>query len=158
MAEADAHSGAQEGGQLTLQRIYLKDVSFESPRAPEIFREGWKPQVSMDLNSQAQRVEGEVYEVVLTLTVTVRDDQERTAYIVEVQQAGLFGVAGVEGETLRHALSSYCPSVLFPYARETVDTLAVRGTFPALMLGPVNFDALYAEARRRHAEAGAQQH
>ncbi len=152
MAESD-RGGEEAAPHLALQRIYLKDVSFESPRAPEVFRETWSPKVQLDLNNRAERIEESLYEVVLTLTLEARDEQDRACYIVEIQQAGMFRVENLEGEQLRHTLSSYCPSVLFPYARETVDALVVRGSFPALMLAPVNFDALYLEARRRADDA-----
>lgn len=140
--------------QFALQRIYVKDLSFESPNAPETFRQDWAPKVNLDLNSNSQQVADNLYEVVVSLTVTVTNE-EKTAFLVEVQQAGLFFIKGLEEAQLHHTLGAFCPNVLFPYAREAIDSLVTRGSFPALMLAPVNFDALYAEAMQRQAqEAG----
>lgn len=150
-----AGASAEQQAQFGLQRIYVKDISFESPRSPEVFRAQWKPRIKLDLNSRSQKLEDSVYEVVLTLTVEARAEDEQVGYIVEMQQAGIFRVAGLDDEQLQHALSSYCPNILFPYARETIDALVIRGSFPPLMLAPVNFDALYAEALKRQAEGGA---
>lgn len=140
--------------QLAIERIYLKDVSFESPRAPAVFRSEWQPQVHIDINTRTNALEDTRHEVVLGITLTARIDGE-SLLIIELQQAGIFRITGVEGEALRHALAVACPNLLFPYAREAIDTLSTRGTFPPFMLAPVNFDALYAEARRRHAEESA---
>ena len=137
--------------QFALQRIYVKDLSFESPNAPETFRQDWAPKVNLDLNSNSQQVAEDLYEVVVSLTVTVTNE-EKTAFLVEVQQAGLFFIKGLENAQLHHTLGAFCPNVLFPYAREAIDSLVTRGSFPALMLAPVNFDALYAEAMQRQSE------
>ncbi len=133
------------GQQFALQRIYLKDLSFESPLGAGAFRQEWKPQVSQELNTKTEKVEEGMFEVTLTLTVTVKL-QEETAFLVEVHQAGLFAVAGIEGQQLAQVLNTVCPNILFPYARETIDNTLVKGSFPALMLPPVNFDALFAQA------------
>ncbi|OPX54551.1 protein translocase subunit secB [Oceanospirillum multiglobuliferum] len=137
--------------QFALQRIYVKDLSFESPNAPDTFRQDWAPKVNLDLNSNSQQVAEDLYEVVVSLTVTVTNE-EKTAFLVEVQQAGLFFIKGLEDAQLHHTLGAFCPNVLFPYAREAIDSLVTRGSFPALMLAPVNFDALYAEAMQRQSE------
>ena len=151
---ADEQVGAQEQGthqQFTLQRIYTKDVSFESPSTPQIFRQNWQPAVNVDLNTKSNRVDEEGnYEVVLTLTVTAKIGED-TAFLVEVQQAGIFFVVGIEGEPLRQVLATVAPNILFPYARESIDALAVKGGFPALLLAPVNFDALYRQALAQQA-------
>ncbi len=159
MAENDNQQGAAGAQQQTdenqpqfaLQRVYIKDSSFEAPNTPLIFQEQWKPQVSMDLNTNHTKVSDNQYEVVLSLTLTTKIG-EQTAYIVEVQQAGVFMIKNIEGARLGQMLGAYCPSVLFPYARESIDTLVTKGSFPALMLAPVNFDAIYQQALKRKQE------
>ena len=157
---ADEQAAAQEQApqqQFTLQRIYTKDVSFESPSTPKIFRQNWQPNVNVDLNTKSSRIDEEGnFEVVLTLTVTAKVEED-TAFLVEVQQAGIFYVVGIEGEPLRQVLATVGPNILFPYARENIDSLVVKGGFPALMLAPVNFDALYRQALAQQAaqEGGA---
>ncbi|MFJ4144525.1 protein-export chaperone SecB [Pseudomonas sp. NPDC089734] len=139
--------------QFSLQRIYVRDLSFEAPKSPAIFRQEWTPSVSLDLNTRQKSLEGDFYEVVLTLSVTVNNGDE-VAFIVEVQQAGIFLIKGLDDASLSHTLGAFCPNILFPYAREAIDNLVVRGSFPALMLSPVNFDALYAQELQRMQEAG----
>lgn len=166
MAENDTQQGAagaqqqdENQPQFALQRVYTKDSSFESPSSPSIFQEQWKPQVNMDLNTSHTRISDTQYEVVLHLTLTSKVG-EKTAYIVEVQQAGIFMVKNVEGAQLGQMLGAYCPNILFPYARETIDTMVTKGSFPALMLAPVNFDAIYKQALQRkqqEQEGGAEQ-
>lgn len=134
----------QQQPQFGIQRLYLKDVSFESPNSPAIFRKEWKPQVKLDLNTQTRQLDEGVYEVVLTLTVAAKIEEE-SAFLCEVQQGGIFSLAGFPDETRDQMLGAYCPNILFPYAREAVDALVVKGSFPALMLAPVNFDALFAQ-------------
>lgn len=138
--------------QFAVQRIYLKDVSFESPNAPDIFRGEWKPQHELNLNTRINRLEGPNYEVVLEATVTVKVG-ERTAFIVEVKQAGIFHVQGFPEQELGAMLGAYCPSLLFPYAREAVTDLVVKGSYPQLVLQHVNFDLLYAQQRQQQAQA-----
>ena len=136
----------QQQPQFGVQRLYLKDVSFESPNAPGIFRKEWKPQIKLDLNTQTRQLDTDVYEVVLTLTVSAKIEEE-TAFLCEVQQAGIFSIGGFPDETRDQMLGAYCPNILFPYAREAVDAAVVKGSFPALMLAPVNFDALYQQTQ-----------
>lgn len=131
--------------QFAMQRIYLKDLSFEAPMGIEAFRKTWKPQVSQELNTKTSKAGDDLYEVVLTLTITVKLEEE-TAFLVEVHQAGLFAIKGIEGQQLAQVLNSSCPNILFPYAREVVDNTLTKGSFPALMLPPINFDALFAQA------------
>ncbi len=142
--------------QFALQRIYVKDISFESPKAPEIFRQQWQPEVKVDINtSNTQLSEEGIYEVVLSLTATVNHGEE-TAFVVEVQQAGIFLARNLDEADLHRTLGAFCPNLLFPYAREAIDNLVTRGSFPALMLAPVNFDALYNQAMQQQtAEAPA---
>ena len=156
---AEEQVGGQEQAaqqQFSLQRIYIKDVSFETPQGVEAFRQQWKPKINLKLNSRNDKVSDDVYEVVLTLSITAQQE-EQTAFLVEVQQAGIFSIAGFEGDQLRQVLGTVCPNVLFPYAREAVDSLVTRGSFPPLMLAPVNFDALYQQAlqqAQQQAESG----
>lgn len=131
--------------QFALQRVYLKDMSFESPMGVKAFMKEWKPSVNQELNTKTTKVDAENYEVVLTITITVNLGEE-TAFLVEVQQAGLFHISGLPDQALPQLLNTACPSILFPYARETVDNVVVKGSFPALMLPPVNFEALFAQA------------
>jgi preprotein translocase subunit SecB len=132
--------------QFTVQRIYTKDLSFESPSTPAVFMKQWQPKVTVELNTKSDAIDTEGnFEVVLSITITAKVEEE-TAFLVEVQQAGIFCIRGFEGEELRRILGTSAPNVLFPYARETIDTLCVKGAFPALMLAPVNFDAVYQQA------------
>ncbi|CAH0268125.1 MULTISPECIES: protein-export chaperone SecB [unclassified Pseudomonas] len=146
--QANGAAQGEQTPQFSLQRIYVRDLSFEAPKSPEIFRQEWTPSVSMDLNTRQKGLEGDFHEVVLTLSVTVKNGEE-TAFIAEVQQAGIFLIKGLDAESMSHTLGAFCPNILFPYARETLDSLVVRGSFPALMLAPVNFDALYAQELQR---------
>ncbi len=134
--------------QFALQRIYVKDLSFETPQGLEVFRQAWKPRVNLDINTRQNKVDDQNWEVVLTLSVTATQD-EKTAFIAEVQQAGIFSVLGIPEPQLRQVLSTVCPNILFPYAREAIDSLVTRGSFPPLMLAPVNFDALYLQALKQ---------
>ena len=140
---------------LGIERIYLRDVSFESPKAPEVFTEPWRPKVQVDINARNRHLEGERFEVVLTITLEAQLG-DRVVMVAEIQQAGVFRLEGMEDEPLRaQVLAATCPNILFPYARETLDSLVVKGTLPPFMLDPMNFDALYAEAKRQHeAQAG----
>lgn len=143
----------QAQGQFALQRIYVKDLSFEAPNAPKTFLAPWQPEVNVELSTAANRLEdGKNFEVVLSLTVTVKNDNA-TAFLVEVKQAGIFLIDGVPDAQIGQLLGAYCPNLLFPYARETVSDVVTRGSFPQLLLAPVNFDAVFAEAQRKRAEA-----
>ncbi len=143
MAEEQA---AQQQQQFTVQRIYTKDLSFESPSTPAVFKKQWQPKVTVELNTKSEAIDAEGnFEVVLSITITAKVEEE-TAFLIEVQQAGIFYVRGFEGEDLRRILGTAAPNVLFPYARETIDTVCVKGAFPAIMLAPVNFDAVYQQA------------
>jgi preprotein translocase subunit SecB len=148
MTEQAAASNGTEGPQFSLQRIYVKDLSFEAPKSPEIFRQEWAPSVALDLNTKQKHLDGDFHEVVLTLSVTVKTGEE-IAFIAEVQQAGIFLIKGLDAASMSHTLGAFCPNILFPYAREALDSLVIRGSFPALMLSPVNFDALYSQELQR---------
>jgi preprotein translocase subunit SecB len=134
--------------QFAVQRIYVKDLSFEAPNAPAVFTEKWDPKVNVELNTAANQIAADVFEVTLTVTVTAKQG-EKSAYLAEVKQAGIFTVAGFAPADLGGMLHSFCPGILFPYAREAVSSLVNKGSFPQLILAPVNFDALYAEHLRQ---------
>lgn len=146
--DATAQQNDDNKPQFALQRIYVKDISFEAPNAPAIFQEQWQPKVSMDLNSSYNRISDTQWEVVVSLSITAKIE-EKVAYIVEVQQAGVVMLKNIEEAQQGHMLGAYCPNLLFPYARETVDALVNRGSFPSLMLAPVNFDLIYQQSLQR---------
>jgi len=153
MAEQQGKAEPQgEQVEFNIQRVYVKDISFECPTSPTIFKKEWAPAVSMDIDTKSHKLEDNVFEVVLTLTTTAKVGEE-VAFLCEVQQAGIFSVGNLEGEQMAHCLNAFCPNILFPYARETVSSLVTRGTFPQLNLAPVNFDALFQQAvLRKQAE------
>lgn len=141
--------------QLNLQKIYTKDVSFEVPNAPKVFQLQGQPAVELNLSQRVNTLGDSVFEVVLSVTVTCKIE-EGTAYLAEVHQAGIFGVAGFDAASQDAVLATYCPNVLFPYVRQIVSDMVQAGGFPPLYLQPINFDAIYAEQQRRRAEAPAE--
>jgi preprotein translocase subunit SecB len=150
----NGQGGQENDQQFILQRVFLKDLSFESPSAPGIFRKEYQPSVNVDLRTRSTAIDSENYEVNLTITVTATVAEE-TAFLVEVQQAGVFLIRGLEGENLRRVLGIFCPNMLFPYAREVIDNTLVKGTFPALMMAQVNFEGLYLQALQKAQEQAA---
>ncbi len=134
----------EEERNFSIQKIYTKDISFETPNSPQIFIDKWEPQVDFNLGTNVQPLEDNLLEVSLTVTVTVKCG-EKTAYLVEVVQAGVFVVGGFSDQEMGPMVGSFCPNILFPYAREVVSDLVNKGGFPQLLLAPVNFDALYAQ-------------
>lgn len=153
MSEQD--TGAEQTtseGRFNIQKIYIKDLSFETPNSPAIFTEQWEPQNNLDLNSATRGLAENIYEVVLSITLTAKQG-DKTAYLVEVQQAGIFHIEGFSQDDLHAMLGSFCPNLLFPYARETVSDVITRGGFPQMLLAPINFDALY----HQHLQQQAQQ-
>lgn len=139
------------GPQFSVEKIYVKDVSFESPKSPNVFNEQGQPQLNMNLNQRVQRLGDNVFEVVLgvTLTCTAGEGEGNTVYVVEVQQAGVFGLSGFESNVADALLGTQCPNVLYPYARQLVSELIQAGGFAPFLLQPINFDALYAEGLRQ---------
>lgn len=125
-----------------IQRIYIKDLSFEAPNSPQVFLENWQPEVDMDLSTKTIALGDDNHEVVLTVTVTVKM-KNKTIFLVEVKQAGIFAIRNFPEDQLRPMLGSFCPNILYPYACQAVADAVVRGGFPQLHLTPVNFDALY---------------
>ncbi|SFG98422.1 protein-export chaperone SecB [Neptunomonas qingdaonensis] len=159
MAENDQAAPQPKGPQFSIQRVYVKDASLETPNSPQIFTKKWQPEINLEMNTRTTPLSPEHFEVVLTLTVTVKNEED-TAFLVEVQQGGIFQVAGMNEQEIGHTLGAFCPNLLFPYARETIDTLVTKASFPALMLSPVNFDALYAQQLQQKAASAtpAEQH
>lgn len=128
--------------QFSIEKIYVKDLSFETPNSPQIFQKKWEPVVNMDLANSSTPLNENFYEVVLSITVTVSFEND-TVYLIEVQQAGIFKVLNVPNEVLARMLNTICPNILFPFAREVISDLVTKGGFPQLLVAPVNFDALY---------------
>jgi len=155
MAEEQAGAAQQRPEQqFTMQKIYTKDLSFESPVTPAIFTKQWQPKLSVDLNTRSGSIDEEGnFEVVLSITVTAKMEEE-TAFLIEVHQAGVFLVRGFQPEELKRILGTAAPNVLFPYAREAIDAICIKGGFPPLLLAPVNFEAVYQQAQAQ-AQAGA---
>ncbi len=155
-----AQTDAAEQQAFQIQRVYTKDVSFEAPNAPGVFRQEWKPELSLDLNVTNTKIEDNVYEVVLKVTATNKVNDE-VAFLAEVHQAGIFTVSdSIEEAQRAHLLGAFCPNILFPYARECMSSLVSRATFPQLNLAPVNFDAVFAQhvqQQQQQAEAVAPQ-
>ena len=147
MTDTQAQQPTAEGNaqQFLIQRVYLKDLSFETPMGPKAFSSKAQPQVDQQLSTKTNKLDTDLYEAVLSLTITAKIDDD-TAILVEVQQAGIFLIKGLEGPALTHALNTTCMQILFPYAREVIDSSLMKGTFPPILLPPVNFEALYAQA------------
>jgi preprotein translocase subunit SecB len=139
-----------------IQRLYVKDASFEAPSTPQIFRSEWKPDLNLNLDTKATELEKNVYEITLTVTVTAKVGNE-TAFLAEVKQAGIFAVQNFSKEQLGPLLGSFCPNILFPYAREMITDLVVRGGFPPLYLSPINFDELYKQHLTEQGQKGGAQ-
>ncbi|RZO08690.1 MAG: protein-export chaperone SecB [SAR92 clade bacterium] len=150
---SEAATTEESGPVFAIQRIYLKDLSFETPMGPSVFQKQWQPKVNQDLNTKNTKLENDLYEVALRLTLTVTDGED-TIYILEVKQAGIFAIKGLDPKQITHVINTTCPNILFPYAREAVDSVLSKGSFPALMLPPINFDALFASALKQAEEEG----
>jgi preprotein translocase subunit SecB len=148
-----AEAPAQEA-LFKLQRIYCKDISFETPNSPSMFLGEWKPEMDLQLNTEMQKLDDDNYEVVLTVTVTVKSGG-KTAFLAEVHQGGIFNIVGVPDEQMNAVIGITCPNILFPYARETVSDLVNRGSFPQLLLAPVNFEAIFAQQSQQQAGSEA---
>ena len=143
-------------GQFALQKIYLKDMSFETPHSPLIFQEQWNPTVNMDIQNTVNKLAEDSYEVVIAVTVTVKFN-DKTVYLIEAHQAGIFHISGFPDDILRRTLTTVCPNILFPFAREVVADLVTRGGFPQLLLAPVNFEALYQQHQEELKKTNEQQ-
>ena len=143
------------GPQFALQRIYLKDSSFESPGSPGVFQGQWTPKINFDIKSKHEKLKDDFFEVVLVLTVEAQVN-EKVAFLVEVHQAGLFAAKGFDASQLENMLATVCPTILFPYAREAIDSLVLKGSYPALALAPINFDAIYAQQKQAQTKGASE--
>ncbi|MCG7997833.1 MAG: protein-export chaperone SecB [Candidatus Thiodiazotropha taylori] len=146
--------------EFAVQRIYTKDISFETPNSPAVFQQEWKPETGVNLNTEVNKLTDDVFEVTLTVTVTTKLG-EQTAYLAEVKQAGIFTAKGFPEQEMGPLLGAFCPNQLFPYVREVVSDLITKGSFPQMVLQPVNFDMIYAQhqqerAKRAEAETESQ--
>ena len=152
MAEKDK---AVAEKQLSITKIYVKDFSFESPQSPGVFRTNeWSPKTSLNLRSTHTPVDGDFHEVVLTISVEAKDG-DKTVFLVELHQAGLFEVTGHTPDEAGMLFGSFCPNILFPYARESISTMIQKGGFPEFVLQPINFDALYMQGLQQQQEQAA---
>lgn len=154
---ADQKSDGIDANRVTvaLQRVYLKDSSFEAPNSPAVFTGEWRPTVQLNLNTATNDLGEGAYEAILSVTAEAKQG-DKTAFLIEIQQAGIFILTGLEPADLQRALMVFCPQQLYPYAREVVADLSGKGGFPALQLQPVNFDAIATEAMRQQADRSAQ--
>jgi preprotein translocase subunit SecB len=145
--------------QFVLQKIYVKDLSFETPNSPQVFLEKWEPDINLQLGNKASSLDETTHEVVLEITVTAKL-KDKTAFLAEVQLAGIFNISGYDQPQLAAVTGSACPQVLFPYAREVISDLVSRGGFPQLLLTPINFEALYREhlEQSNAAQSGESKH
>jgi preprotein translocase subunit SecB len=139
---APAPGDGMQTVQMSIEKIYVKDLSLENPGAPQSFALRESPQVEVGLRTRAEQVEPDIYECVLTITVTARV-ADKTVFLVEVSQAGLFGIRGIAAADAQPILAVHCPTVLFPYARESVADATTRAGFPPVQLAPINFEMLY---------------
>ncbi|UTF58689.1 protein-export chaperone SecB [Gilvimarinus sp. DA14] len=143
--EAQANGQDQAAPSFSIKRVYLKDLSFETPMGLEGFNQKQPPKIEQELNVQVHRVDEVHHEVVLLLTITAKIE-DRVAFLIEVKQAGLFAISGMDNNMMAQIINANCPNILFPYARETIDGVLTRGSFAPLMLPPINFDAVFAQA------------
>lgn len=154
MSDSDKQQQSEQGKQFAIQKLYVKDASFESPGAPHSFHfQKWEPKIDLNLTNSQKHIDGDIYEAVLCITATA-SIEDKTTFLIEVHYAGLFALVGFEAEERRYLLGSQCMNILFPYAREVVSDLSTRGGFPPLVLSPVNFEALYQQHLQQEAEKG----
>ncbi len=147
----------QNDRQFAIQRIYTKDISFESPNAPQVFISEWEPKINVDLSTEIQALSGDTIQVVLTVNVVAKHE-DKTAFLVEVQQAGIFLAKGFSEEELGPLMGIGAPNALYPYAREVVSDLITRGSFPQFTLQPVNFEQMYAQQMASKKESAEKTH
>ena len=146
---------AEQEKQLSIQKIYTKDFSFESPQAPSVFtKTDWEPKTNLNLRSTHSDLGDNNHDVVLTMTIETKHE-DQTLFLVELHQAGIFNITGYEGDELAAVLGSFCPSTLFPYARETIANMVAKGGFPEFVLQPINFDSLLAQTQQQAAGGAA---
>lgn len=150
----EENTAAQEQEQqagFSIEKIYIKDASLEIPNAPQIFTDRTQPQVGIELSNFAQQIEAGVFEVAIKVTVTSKVE-DKTVFLVEVTQAGIFQIRNVPEENIEMIVGITCPNILFPYARESVSDLVLRGGFQPVLLNPINFEALFAQQKQQQAE------
>ncbi len=148
MAQEDSNAQQQPG--FGIEKIYVKDASLEIPHAPQIFTERTAPQVGIELSNFAQQIEENIFEVAIKVTVTSKIE-DKTVFLVEITQAGIFQISGVPAENIELILGITCPNILFPYARESISDLVVRAGFQPVLLNPINFEALFAQQKQQQA-------
>lgn len=150
-------SETQNNPQFAIQKIFTENLSFESPLAPQVFKQKFTPKGAVDVQTAAELLKDDQYLVKLTLTVTTKNDEDKVIFIAEVKQSGIFALTDFNVGQLDHAVKSFCPAILFPYAKEAISSLVSRGGFPDLQLAPINFDALYLnEMAQKQKATGAQ--
>lgn len=139
--------------QFAIQKLYVKDISFESPNAPKIFTQKWEASLDLNIGTHVDNLENSVYEVSLSITATVKVG-DTVAYLVEIKQAGIFTISGFSEQEMGPMLGVFCPNILFPYAREAITDIVTKGGFPQLILAPVNFDAMYLQQMQQNQQNG----
>ncbi len=148
MADKEDNLQEQTEAQFSIQKVYVKDISFETPNSPEVFKMEWKPVVDMHMTNEATPIGEHLFDVVLSITLTVKLE-DKTAYLVEINQAGVFFIKNIPDDVIERMLGTVCANILFPFAREAVSDIVTRGGFPQLLLSPVNFDALYVQQQQK---------
>ena len=155
MAEEKAAEEKQQP-QFMIQKIYTKDISFETPSSPEVFREEWKPELDLQLTNEYKQLDDNNHDVTLVATVTAKLG-DKTAFLIEVKQSGIFSLIGYSNEEIAPLIGNHCPTILFPYIREVISDIVLKGGFPQLVLAPVNFDALYMNQVEQAKQAAAKE-
>ena len=157
MAEQESQATEATEKRLGVVKIYIKDFSFESPKVPGIFNmQEWAPNTNLNLRSSHTAINDSLHEIVLTVTIDAKDkDDESSIFLVEIQQAGLFEIGGYSEEEMAPLIGSFCPNVLYPFARECIASTVQKGGFPEFILQPINFDALYAQAQQQKSQEAA---
>ena len=150
---ADEQPQTAAAKQLLLQKIYVKDLSFESPKAPAVFTTNASPQTQISIRTGSQTIAPSTFEVTLTLTVEAKEE-DATIFLIEIAQAGIFSIEGYNAEEQGMLIGTFCPNTLYPFAREAIADVIGRGGFPQFLLQPINFDGLYAQAVRERATRG----
>ena len=155
MADEKKNTKETVDGQFSLQKIYVKDISFETTNTPDVFKMEWKPVVDMHITNEATPLGEDLFDVVLSVTLTVKIE-DKTIYLVEINQAGIFLIKNFPEELIGRMLATSCANILFPFAREAISDIVTRGGFPQLLVSPVNFDVLYEQQKKQAAEQAKQ--
>lgn len=144
-----SESNADMQPSMRIERVYVKDISFESPKSPRVFQKSWQPEVNMEVRTKSETVGQDLYEVVVEVKLTGKQENS-VVLIVEVEHAGLFTIKGLSEPQLQFALGASCPQIIFPYLRETVDGLCSKGTFPPFMMAPINFEQIFQHQQQQN--------